>query len=273
MPRAIRSPSLPPPRAHITGDAARDYPWLRGALVRLAHDDPRTAGRLLVSLLPAQGPLLPGPVDYDLTIRGLGTFAIGVGGGRASVAPLASPRPRSDAEFHLQADALTLAELLAGVQRKISRFGGAARVTGRRRRLKVLENLPHTHANLVDAANFGAQFEPGAIFRALPYAIHPAWTKGHVFTVAQEITSDPPETWYVKVADGSVSVDFNEPPDVDATVTMTPEGFNCLMRRETPLPRDRPVIRGDRHAVAVLKGWLDEAQGIEAEDESEDFVD
>jgi hypothetical protein len=29
-----------PARKHATGSAQRQYPWLRGALVKLAHDDP-----------------------------------------------------------------------------------------------------------------------------------------------------------------------------------------------------------------------------------------
>ena len=263
--REISTPRRPPPRADVTGDSGREYPWLRGALVKLAHDDPRTAGRLLVSLLPAQGPLLPEPVDYDLTIEGMGTFAIGVGGGRASVAPLAGPRPRRDAEFHLRADVLTLAELLAGVPRKVGRFSGPARFSGRKRRLKVLEALSSSTAGLVDAANAGAVLDPGPVFRALPYAIHPSWTRGHVFTVAQEIATDPPETWYITATDGSLTVDFEPPPDVDATVTLTPDAFLSLLRRETPPADQRPVIRGDRHVVEVLREWLDRAQGLEDE--------
>jgi hypothetical protein len=41
---------------------------------------------------------------------------------------------------------------------------------------------------------------------------------------------------------------------------MTPEGFAHLLRGE-PTPRGhRPIVRGDREAVALLKSWLDRAQ-------------
>ena len=47
--------SGPPPRALMLGTERRDYPLLRGAIVKLAHDDAATAGRVLAALLPAQG--------------------------------------------------------------------------------------------------------------------------------------------------------------------------------------------------------------------------
>ena len=45
-PRSARSSPLPPARRarHATGRSQRQYPWLRGALVKLAHDDPRRPG-------------------------------------------------------------------------------------------------------------------------------------------------------------------------------------------------------------------------------------
>ena len=42
---------------------------------------------------------------------------------------------------------------------------------------------------------------------------------------------------------------------------MTSAAFAHLLRGE-PVPRgERPVIRGDRAAVATLKAWTDRAQG------------
>jgi hypothetical protein len=47
----------------------------------------------------------------------------------------------------------------------------------------------------------------------------------------------------------------------DAVVTLTRPAFDALLRRE-PAPRgERPRIRGDRAAVALLKAWTDRAQG------------
>ena len=131
----------PPARALATGSERREYPLLRGAIVKLAHDDPATAAALLVALLPAQGAAIEGPLGYDLTIREAGTFAVAIAGGRASVEQIDFPRPRGIAEFHLTADAVVLCELLAGVEHRIGRFFGPARVRGRKRRVKELRAL------------------------------------------------------------------------------------------------------------------------------------
>ena len=136
MPRSLPPRRLPsggrssrrssgPARAHATGRSQRQYPWLRGALVKLAHDDPKAAGKLIAGLLPVQAVIVQGPVDYDLTIAEVGTFAVTVAGGRAYVKEIDAPRGRSEAEFHLTAEALTLAELIAGVPHKVGRFRGA----------------------------------------------------------------------------------------------------------------------------------------------------
>ncbi len=261
-PRPIEVPAGAPPRGAVTG-GAREYPWLRGALVKLAHDDPATAGRLLVALLPAQGAYLSEPLDYDLTITGTGTFAVSVTGARTYVTPRSAPRGRREADFHLTADPLTLAELLAGVGPRVRRYTGPARLRGRRRRLATLERIPAAAGSLADTARAGARLEPGMVLGTLPYAIHPSWTRGHRFTVAQEIAGDATQIRYVVVADGTVTATAQAPPEgVDATVTMTPKGFEHLLRGESPPPGHRPVVRGDRLAVAQLKAWTDRAQSF-----------
>ena len=146
----------------------RQYPWLRGALVKLAHDDPQAAGKLIAGLLPVQAAIVQGPVDYDITIAEVGTFAVTVAGGRAYVKDLEQPRGRREAEFHLSADALTLAELIAGVPHKIGRFRGAARVSGRKRRLKPLKAIPAATLSLAEAARAGARLEPAPRLPHLP---------------------------------------------------------------------------------------------------------
>ena len=163
--------------------------------MKLAHDDPHAAGRLIAALLPVQATALAANLDYDLTIREVGTYAVTVGGTWTHVKPLATPRPRREADFHLTADALTLAELLAGVPRHVGRLFGPARFRGSKRRLKILKALPATRLSIAEAARAGAQLEPGLVYRALSYAVHPSWTKGERFTIAQEITGDTQETW------------------------------------------------------------------------------
>ena len=258
------SATSPPPREDATGRSQRQYPWLRGALVKLAHDDPEAAGRIIAGLLPVQAAIFDGPVDYDLTIAETGTYAVTVAGGRAYVKRVDGPRGRREAEFHLATDALTLAELIAGVPHRIGRFRGAARVSGRKRRVKPLKAIPGAGLSLAEAARAGARLEPALIFRTFPYVIHAAWARDHSFTVAQQITGDPPETWYVTVGRGGGTTVESTPPEggADATVTMTREAFGRLLRAEPVPAGQRPSVRGDRAAVALLKAWLDRAQGL-----------
>jgi hypothetical protein len=262
----IVSPSRPPARGLVVGTTRRDYPRLRGAIVKLAHDDPATAGRLLAALLPAQGALLDQAVAYDLTIREAGTYGVTVAGKRTYVERLERPRPRDKADFHLTGDALALAELLAGVDHHIGRFFGGLRARGRRGRLEVLRALPKAQPSLADAARAGAKLDPELVYRTFAYAVHPSWTRGHGFTIAQEITGEPPETWYLTARDGAGLAVASSPPKdgPDATVTMSRTAFDRLLRGEPVPAGERPTVRGDREAVDRMRLWTLRAQGADS---------
>jgi hypothetical protein len=159
---------------------------------------------------------------------------------------------------------VTVAELLAGVEKRMGRWIGSVKIRGRRRNAEALRAaLARADLDLAAAARAGADLDPDLVFRAFAYAIHPSWTKGHTFTVAQEIAGPRPVRWHVAVRDGKpVTVERRAPPDRPAAVvSMTPAAFSHLLRGETPPSGERPAIRGDRAAVALLKGWIDRAQG------------
>ena len=238
-------------------------PGLRRALLELAREEPVTAGALIAGLLPAQGAILEGPLSYDLTVRGYGTFAVTVGHGGTEVQRLTKRRPRKEAAFHIAGEPLVLAQLLAGERKRLGRFRPSARVTGRRRRARAaLGAIPASTISLAEAVRAGARLEPALVYSALPYAVSPEWTKGHVFTVAQEIRELGPRAWYVTARDGvrlSV-VEHAAGAAADATVTMSRAAFDRLLKGESPGPGDLPVIRGNRHAVATLKRWTDLAR-------------
>ncbi|HZB75039.1 MAG TPA: alkyl sulfatase C-terminal domain-containing protein, partial [Solirubrobacteraceae bacterium] len=253
-----------PPRADLVGRSQRTYPWLRGALVKLAHDDPRAAARLLLQLVPAHAAIAGEPLEYDLTIREAGSHAISVSEGRATATPIDFPRARSVAAFHAAADAVTLAELLAGVPKRLGRWRGPVRVHGRRHGAELVRDLlAGSDLSLAAAARAGAALEPDLVFRLFAYAIQPAWTAGYAFTVAQEVTDPQPARWFVTVADGAAVAVARRAPQrpADATVVMTRAAFDRLLRDEPAAAGERPVVRGDRAAVAALKAWTDRAQG------------
>jgi hypothetical protein len=249
----IVSPASPPPRADAVGASQRDYPVLRGALVKLAHDEPKAAGRLLAGLLPAQAAAFAGPLSYDLTIREVGTFTVDIADGAARATRVPKPRGRRNAAFHLTADALTLAELLAGVDHRIGRFRGPARIRGRRRQHAPLRAaLTAAELSLADAARAGATLEPGLAWQALSYAIHPSWTSGLRFTVATTVERTP--TWFLTARDGGGLAASTAQPETDpsATVAMSRAAFDRMLRGEPHPPGERPAVRGDRVAVGAL---------------------
>src|SRR5262249_10569642 len=161
--------------------------------------------------------------SYDITIRGVGTFAVSVHDGFAEIEPLANRRPRREAAFYLAAEPLALAELLAGERHKIRRLRGGAKLKGRRRRAKPLAALPASRLPPPPAVAAGVRLEPALVYRALPYAVAPEWTRGHVFTIAQEIVELAPRAWYITARDGVrlTVAEHTAGAAADATVTMT----------------------------------------------------
>ena len=148
--------------------------------------------------------------------------------------------------------------------KRIGRWRGPVRVHGRRRGAETLRDLlAGSTLSLAGAARAGAALEPDLVFRLFAYAIQPAWTEGHRFTVAQEVADPTPARWFVTVADGAPVEVARRAPErpADATVVMTRAAFDRLLRDEPAAGGEMPVIRGDRAAVATLKGWTDRAQG------------
>ena len=146
----------------------------------------------------------------------------------------------------------------------MGRWRGPVRVHGRRRGAETLRDLlAGSTLSLAEAARAGAALDPDLVFRLFAYAIQPAWTEGHAFTVAQEVTEPEPARWFVTVADGApIEVGDREPDrPADATVTMSRAAFDRLLRDEPAAAGELPVIRGDHAAVAALKAWTDRAQG------------
>jgi hypothetical protein len=94
----------------------------------------------------------------------------------------------------------------------------------------------------------------------LSHVIDPAWTRGHTFTVEQRVGES---SWFIVARDaGGVGVTRTPPAgSPQATVTLTPDAFQCLLRGEPAPAGERPTVRGDRLAIAHLKAWTDRARG------------
>ena len=230
----------------------------------LAAEDPVAAGTLLAGLLPAQGAVIEQTLTYDLTVRGIGTFAVFVADGTARVQRTSRPRGsrRGGVPPQRRAASARRAARRRPAQGPPVRPRGA-RYSGRRKKLRALRRSRRARLSLADAVRAGARLEPWLVYRALPFAIPAEWTRGHVFTVAQEIVESAPRAWYVTARDGvplSV-IEHAAGAAADATVTMSRAAFDRLLRGEPAPDGDRPLIRGDHAAVATLKRWTDLARG------------
>ena len=178
----IISPAGQPPADVARGRGGREYPPLRGALVKLAHDDPKAAGLFLAGLLSAQHAALDDPAARLRPDHHRGRDLRGLRGRETTlVSPLDAPRGRGQAAFHVTADALTLAETLAGVENRARRFRGPLRVTGKARQARQLTDA-ELDVSFGDVVRAGADLDPYLVLRALAYAIRPPWTQGQVWS-------------------------------------------------------------------------------------------
>ena len=172
---------LPVPEAAPRAVAATVPPWrrrpptsrsghrLRGALVRLAREDPVTAGRILAALLPAQA-IDPRAAPPTTTSRSTRSALRDHRRRRARVGQ-AARRSRAAAARRSStssAGALALAELLAGAPLRLRRFSGPQRVSGRRRRVRpVLSALVNARISLAEAARRGRRLDAELAMAAL----------------------------------------------------------------------------------------------------------
>lgn len=237
-------------------------PWLARGLRLLAVEDPSASAPLLLSLLEAQGLVASRPLDYDLDLAGVGPHAVTRDGGRATVRPLAAPRPSGEVDFRLALDPLCLVDLL--------RHGGSSRL-GRRRGMRIeatrrprraLRSLPAVPFDLADLVAEGVWLEPELVFAALTRLMEPAWTRGHSFAVAQEVEEDATRPWFVRIDDGAPPRVTRVPPagGPAASVRLSRSGFQRLMAGDASAG-EKAAIRGDVRAVGLLAQWVARAQG------------
>ena len=149
--------------------------------------------------------MLEGSLSYDLTVRGIGTFAVFVEDGSARVvAARAAAAARARRSFHLAGDPLALAELLAGEREQAQALPAqGARVTGRRKRARRSSRRCRRPAlSLAEAVKAGARLEPGSSTARCRSRSSPSGRAGHAFTVAQQIVELAPHAWYVTARDG-----------------------------------------------------------------------
>jgi ribonucleoside-diphosphate reductase beta chain len=237
------------------------------ALVRMAGEDPELAARLLVTALPAAAASVPGRLDYGLEIERVGDYRVSIADGGATVMPAAESL-NGTPDFVLRTDPETLARLAAGASPLRLMLGRRLRVRGKRRKALKLRRLAG-NMSMRDVARAGVEPDPDLVYRALPYAIDPDWTRGHRFTIVYELRADEQDAggvWSVKVDHGVVAV-MSGPPAVepDARVSLTRETWLRLVRGDlspNDAMRSQLVrVEGKMFPVTILGRWIERSEG------------
>jgi ribonucleoside-diphosphate reductase beta chain len=236
------------------------------ALRRMAESDPELAARLIVHSLPAAAADLPEGLSYRLELDGLGAWSVSALGGRAKVAEVLAGADQNGEAFVISTDAETLARVASGSNPIGPLATGKLKLRGRRRKALALRRLSE-EAGPRDLARLGVEVDPDLVFRSLPYAIEPEWTRGHRFTVAYQLVGDQGGTWRVEVDDGELRVERGLGEDPDAVVRIRYSDWLALLSGEiTPADAMRlgkTEVDGRIPPVTRLGRWIDRAEGVD----------
>jgi hypothetical protein len=235
-----------PERAAI----ATPGPWLRDALRALAVDEPDIAELLVVSLLPAQGGLLRGALEYEFAVDGGTTHRILVDADGARIGLQRGDAP----DVCVSGPLAALVPLVAGGAGW--RLPGA-RVQGRRQLRKLLK-ARRRPLGLAELAAAGVAPSPGLLLTVLAQAVDPRWTVDRPLEV--DVAATGADRWRV-VADGRSPLAIlpaEGAPPAGATLH-TSAGRLPAVLAGTAAPGDAHV-EGDVRDLRTLLSWLDRAQ-------------
>ena len=241
---------------------------MQRSLARMAREEPELAARLLVSALPAAAASVPGRLDYRLVLEGLGAYHVAVDGGRAEVTEEHPAAPNGAADFTLETDPETFARLAAGASPLRLMLGGRLHVRGKRRRALKLRRMDGD-LTMRDIVRAGVTPEPDLLYRALPYAIDPEWTRGHRFCMHYVVEGSgeaPGGEWFIAVDDGSIETVASAPESgPDSIVRMSHETWLALVSGELipneAMRRGLVQVDGRMFPVTLMGRWIERSEG------------
>jgi ribonucleoside-diphosphate reductase beta chain len=238
----------------------------------MAVEDPELAARLLVSALPAAAASVPGRLDYRLVLDGLGAYRVAIDGGTAEVIEEPPSAPNGYADFTLRTDPETFARLAAGASPLRLMLGGKLHVHGKRRRALKLRRM-EGDLTMRDIVRAGVTPDPDLLYRALPYAIDPAWTRGHRFTMQYVVEGDEQKDdlarggeWFVVVDDGSIETAQSAPDGgPDSVVRMSHATWLALVSGDLipneAMRRGLVQVDGRMFPVTLMGRWIERSEG------------
>jgi ribonucleoside-diphosphate reductase beta chain len=238
----------------------------RRALRRMADSDPELAARLIVQSMPAAAADLPDGLSYRLELDGLGAWTVSSLGGRAKVAEVLAGADLNGEAFAISTDPETLARVASGRSPLGPLARGRLKLRGRRRKALALRRLADG-AGPRDLARQGHPVDADLVFRSLPYAIEPGWTRGHRFAIAYQLVGEGGGTWRVEVDDGTVRVERGLGESPDSIVRIRYSDWIKLLSGELTPPDamrlGKTEVEGKIPPVTLLGRWIDRAEGID----------
>jgi ribonucleoside-diphosphate reductase beta chain len=234
----------------------------------MAREDPELAARMLISALPAAAVSAPGSLDYRLVLDGVGAYHVAVDGGTARVTEEHPSAPNGHVDFTLETDPQTFALLAGGANPLRLMLGGRLRLHGKRRRALKLRRM-EGDLTMRDIVRAGVTPDPDLLYRALPYAIDPAWTRGHRFSMQYVIESDdttPGGEWFLLVDDGSIETAPSAPAEgPDTIVRMSHDTWLALVSGDLipneAMRRGLVQVDGRMFPVTLMGRWIERSEG------------
>ncbi len=236
------------------------------ALRRMAEAEPELAARMMLQSMPVAAASLPDGLDYRLELSDLGAWRIAPNGGHADVTEVTPGGELNGDAFAIETDSHTLAQLAAGANPLPAMFRGRMRVRGKRRKALALRRLSQD-AGPRELAKAGLPVDADLIYRSLPYAIEPEWTRGYNFRIGYELLGEGGGTWTLAVEDGSVSCERGLDDEPQSLVRIRYSDWLKLLSGESnPTDSARTgftELHGEIPPVTLVGRWMDRAAGVD----------
>jgi hypothetical protein len=258
------APRIPASLPGQTDREDRESSWFAAALRRLAQDDPEAAGRVLVSILPAQAIATSRSFRYDLVVRDDAVHAVDAHPLDTRVQRLEVPRPMDQTDAWIVGSLEQLGELIAhgksSFLRVFNRHG--LKVKGQRARLDDLLTLAQAPLRLRDLCAVGAPIQPQLLLAMIASSIDRSWIEGWPISIRFDPQEEGMHVCSLRIKDGQPMVmgaGSTAAADFGELTTVAEGSARSLMRLLAGLPSpedDQANVRGPVEPIESLQGWV-----------------